>query len=236
MLLSDTDSGQTEAFPMSSDDGEDCEEPEAIVEQKEDASLKQVTLPTNEELKKEKSDPLFRIKLMRRIKDFVRMLNSKISMENRKEYVDQLIMDLSQYYGFSRFIVKEIMELLDVKETWELLQFDPKKMDTCLLVNTLKRNREMVKEALLKQGISCKNISWFDDGIIAFKGQKELSITQSHRDGHFTVLKSSSSFLPVFVLVPRKDQQIANMLPSSDQTCYMAALMENTGKEPIEVA
>ncbi|KAL6510644.1 rRNA (cytosine-C5-)-methyltransferase nop2 [Orobanche hederae] len=176
-------------------------------------------LPTKKELEEEGHELLVGSKLLwKRIKNIFRVLSVFELLRGDKpaykDYVDQLIMDLSSYYSYNKFMVEAVMEILGVMETKDYFLSLKKKPNICLRTNTLKTRREDLQLALSRKRIKCKCIyEWSDVCLVVCCSN----------------IQRASSFLPVMTLDPQKHEKIADMWAShGDRTTYIAALMENT--------
>ncbi|KAL6510636.1 hypothetical protein OROHE_021253 [Orobanche hederae] len=180
-------------------------------------------LPTKKELEEEGHELLVGSKLL-----WKRIKNS--DKPAYKDYVDQLIMDLSSYYSYNKFMVEAVMEILGVMETKDYFLSLKKKPNICLRTNTLKTRREDLQLALSRKRIKCKCIyEWSDVCLVVCCSNVLLSTTTEYINGLYTIQRASS-FLPVMTLDPQKHEKIADMWAShGDRTTYIAALMENTG-------
>ncbi|XP_057811309.1 26S rRNA (cytosine-C(5))-methyltransferase NOP2B-like isoform X2 [Salvia miltiorrhiza] len=191
-------------------------------------------LPTKEEFEEEKSKRMPRSKLWERINDIFRVLSvfelSKEEKPTYKDYVNQLVMDLSTYSRYNKFMIEAVMEMLGIMETKDYFLSREKQLNMCLRTNTLKTWREDLQCALSRKYIKCEPIyEWSDVGLAVCFSEALLSTTTEYIDGLFTIQRASS-FLPLMALDPQKNEKIAEMWAShGNRTTHIAALMENTG-------
>jgi len=99
---------------------------------------------------------------------------------------------------------------------------------TTLRVNTLKSSISKVEDELNKNGISYKNISWYDSAlIIDDKSEQDIKELSTFKNGEI-YLQSLSSMLPPIVLNPKEGTDILDMCAApGGKTTQIAALTNN---------
>ncbi|XP_071724017.1 26S rRNA (cytosine-C(5))-methyltransferase NOP2B-like isoform X2 [Rutidosis leptorrhynchoides] len=234
---SDSDSGSDiEGQSRAIDEAKELEEREAhdelqlnIKEQPDEFQL-----PTQEELEEEARGPPDLTGLKQRIRDVIRVLSNFTSLRQegatRKQYIEQLKLDLGSYYGYNEFLISSLVEMFPPVELMELIEDFEKPRPITLRTNTLKTRRRDLAGVLLNRGINLDPLSkWSKVGLVVYDHQVPYGATPEYMAGHYMV-QSASSFLPVMALAPQENERIVDMAASpGGKTTYIAALMKNTG-------
>ncbi len=108
--------------------------------------------------------------------------------------------------------------------------FNNKRLPT-FRINTLKNSRESVLETLTVQGFTCEQVSWYRDAfILTSKTQRELTETDTYKEGHI-YLQNLSSMIPVLLLNPQENETILDACAApGSKTTQIAAAMQNSGQ------
>lgn len=97
-----------------------------------------------------------------------------------------------------------------------------------LRVNTIKAQKENIKQILQNAGIENEDISWYKEGLIIKNvREEEIKKLDIYENGEI-YLQSLSSMLPPIVLEPKKSENILDMAAApGGKTTQIAAITEN---------
>ncbi|EPY53714.1 RNA methyltransferase Nop2 [Schizosaccharomyces cryophilus OY26] len=169
-----------------------------------------------------------------RIQEINRVLNDFKNLcepgRSRAEYVDQLLNDISVYYGYSKFLAEKLFELFPVSEAIEFFEANELPRPVTIRTNTLKTQRRELAQALINRGVNLEPIGkWSKVGLQVFESQVPIGATPEYLAGHY-MLQAASSFLPVMALAPQPSERILDMSSApGGKVTYVAALQKNTG-------
>ena len=110
----------------------------------------------------------------------------------------------------------------------EILDGFTKRRKVTFRVNTLKSNKERIKEVLKNNNIEFEEVSWYDDAFIINNVQEaDIQKLDIYENGEI-YLQSLSSMLPPIVLDPKEGNDILDMAAApGGKTTQIAALSSN---------
>ena len=103
-----------------------------------------------------------------------------------------------------------------------------KQRNVTLRVNTIKSNKEQIKQKLQEKGIETEDVLWYQDGIIVKNAREEdIKKLNMYEEGEI-YLQSLSSMLPPIILEPKEGENILDMAAApGGKTTEIAALTHN---------
>ncbi|XWS09631.1 hypothetical protein CRYUN_Cryun39dG0006400 [Craigia yunnanensis] len=225
----DRDSGSTSGSDSDSYETDIEEKSRAIDEQRvreeEDAQAEmqlnskeesdEFRLPTKEELEAEQQGPPDLANLQMRIKVIVRVLSNFKDLRQdgspRKDYIDQLKMDLGSYYGYNEFLIRVLVDMFPVVELMELIEAFEKPRPTCIWTNTSRTRRLDLADVLSKRGVELNQLSkWSKVRLVVYNSHVPIIATPWYLAG-FYYIQGASSFLPVMALAPQEKERVVDM-------------------------
>ncbi|KAJ7219177.1 NOL1/NOP2/sun family RNA met [Mycena pura] len=191
-------------------------------------------LPTAEEREQEKiTTPDVHV-VQRRIRECVKVLGKFKRLaekgRSRSEYVAQLIMDITSYYGYNEFLAEKLFHLFSVPEAIEFFEANEVPRPVTIRTNTLRSRRRDLAQALINRGVNLEPIGkWTNVGLQVFESTVPIGATPEYLAGHY-MLQAASSFLPVIALAPQPNERVLDMASApGGKTTHIAAMMQNTG-------
>ena len=97
-----------------------------------------------------------------------------------------------------------------------------------LRINTIKSNKEAIKQKLQEAGIETEDVSWYQDGLIIKNvREEEIKKLDIYENGEI-YLQSLPSMLPPIILEPKQGENILDMAAApGGKTTEIAALTQN---------
>ncbi|KAJ6262241.1 hypothetical protein Dda_3046 [Drechslerella dactyloides] len=172
--------------------------------------------------------------LRTRINDVVRVLEDFSNLcedgRSRADYTEQIITDISTYYGYNPYLAEKLFDLFSPSEALSFFEANETPRPLVIRTNTLKTHRRDLAQVLINRGVTLEPVGkWSKVGLQIFESQVPLGATPEYLAGHY-ILQAASSFLPVMALAPQENERCLDMAAApGGKTTYMAALMKNTG-------
>ncbi|GMM29356.1 rRNA (cytosine-C5-)-methyltransferase [Martiniozyma asiatica (nom. inval.)] len=149
---------------------------------------------------------------------------------SRSEYVDQLIKDICEYFGYTPYLAEKLFNLFSPSEAIEFFEANEIHRPITIRTNTLQTTRRNLAQALVNRGVNLQPIGpWTKVGLQIFDSQVPIGATPEYLSGEY-ILQAASSFLPVMALDAQENERILDMAAApGGKTTYIAAMMKNTG-------
>lgn len=233
----DLNAANMEALSRKLDEEAELEAEEAELELAEGGAKqpRAKVLPTEEEEEDAKQLARQDLSLVRtRMIEVVKVLENfkELAEEgrSRSEYVDRLLKDICEYFGYSEFLAEKLFNLFSPSEAMEFFEANEIARPVTIRTNTLKSRRRDLAQRLVNRGVNLQPIgSWTKVGLQIFDSQVPIGATPEYLAGHY-ILQAASSFLPVMALQPQENERILDMAAApGGKTTYISALMKNTG-------
>lgn len=219
---------------LDEEDELEAEEAEAELLEAEKAQARAKILPTEEELEQMGNGPQDVTMVRTRMIEIVKVLENFKEMgeegKSRQDYVDRLLKDICEYFGYSEFLAEKLFNLFSPSEAMEFFEANEIARPVTIRTNTLKTRRRDLAQTLVNRGVNLQPIgSWTKVGLQIFDSQVPIGATPEYLAGHY-ILQAASSFLPVMALEPQENERVLDMAAApGGKTTYIAALMKNTG-------
>lgn len=222
------------------DEEEDDEDDEEEADEEEDGDDDEgprddFILPTLEDRQREKEQGADLQIVQMRIHEVVAVLNNfkKLATDgrSRSEYVDQLLDDICNYYGYNRFLAERFFNMFTPSEAIELFEANETPRPITIRTNTLRTRRRDLAQALINRGVNLEPIAgkWTKVGLQVFESTVPIGATPEYLAGHY-ILQAASSFLPCIALAPQPNERVLDMASApGGKSTYLSALMQNTG-------
>jgi len=192
------------------------------------------TLPSGQEVEKEKTLPPDLQIIQARIRDVIQVLgdfkNKREEGRDRPNYLDCLQRDLCSYYSYNSFMIEKFLQLFPVGELLEVLEANEVQRPVTIRTNTLKTRRRDLAQALINRGVNLDPVGkWSKVGLVVYSASVPLGATPEYLAGHY-ILQGASSLLPVMALAPQEGERVLDMASApGGKTTHIAAIMKNTG-------
>lgn len=234
--IEELNAANIEALSMKLDEEEALEAEEAQKEllEAEQFQPRADVLPNAEEEELMSQQPPDLTAIRTRMIEIVKVLEDFKSLgaedRSRSEYVDRLLRDICEYFGYTPFLAEKLFNLFSPAEAMEFFEANEIARPITIRTNTLKTRRRDLAQTLVNRGVNLQPIgSWTKVGLQIFDSQVPIGATPEYLAGHY-ILQAASSFLPVVALDPQENERILDMAAApGGKTTYISALMKNTG-------
>ncbi|KAF9005558.1 NOL1/NOP2/sun family-domain-containing protein [Cyathus striatus] len=200
-----------------------------------DIDIEPFRLPTASEREEEKANGGPDVHLVQRrmrecVHVLVRFKRLAEKGRSRSEYVEQLLADICEYYGYNSFLAEKLFQLFPVEEAIEFFEANEVSRPVTIRTNTLRTRRRDLAQALVNRGVNLEPIGkWTNVGLQVFESNVPIGATPEYLAGHY-MLQAASSFLPVIALAPQPNERVLDMASApGGKTTHIAALLQNTG-------
>jgi ribosomal RNA methyltransferase Nop2 len=175
------------------------------------------------------------LKMLRdRIMEAVRVLENFSTMaeegRSRSEYTEQILKDISAYYGYSPFLAEKLFHLFPPREAVAFFEANETPRPVVLRTNTLKTNRRALAQALINRGVHLEPVGkWTKEGLQVFETTVPLGATPEYLSGQY-MLQAAASFLPALALGAKPGERVLDMAAApGGKSTHIAAMMRNSG-------
>ena len=219
---------------LDEEEAEEAEESAAELLEAQQIKPRADILPTEEEDAALAGQPPNLTAIRTRIIEIVKVLEDfkHLAAEGRSrtEYVDRLLKDICEYFGYTPMLAEKLFNLFSPSEALEFFEANEVARPITIRTNTLKTRRRDLAQALVNKGVNLQPIgNWTKVGLQIFDSQVPIGATPEYLAGHY-ILQAASSFLPVIALDPQENERILDMAAApGGKTTYISALMKNTG-------
>ncbi|GCA62175.1 RNA (C5-cytosine) methyltransferase, NOP2 [Kipferlia bialata] len=148
----------------------------------------------------------------------------------RTDYLSQLALDLSVYYGYSEWHISMLLELFPPVELIDYLEANEKPRPLVLRANGLKTKRGELARSLIARGVDLDPVGdWTREGLHVYKSQVPLGATPEYLLGHY-LIQDAASFLPVLALGAKPGERVLDMAAApGGKTTHIGQFMKNEG-------
>mmetsp|Transcript_3448 Transcript_3448/g.13336 ORF Transcript_3448/g.13336 Transcript_3448/m.13336 type:complete len:368 (-) Transcript_3448:2704-3807(-) len=152
------------------------------------------------------------------------------SRRSRKECLNQLSADLSEYHGYLRELTDTFLSIFSPAECLEFMAASDTARPTVIRTNTLKVDPNALMTKLSKRGAVVEVMApWSTVGLKVAASGVPLGATPEYLSGLYT-LQSASSMCSVIALDPQPGERVLDLAAApGGKTSFICQLMENTG-------
>jgi len=139
------------------------------------------------------------------------------------------IQKLAEQFGYLPYMIERYFQFLGEDQTKHLLEANEKPLTPSIRVNTLKIDKDTLKNRLLSKGFKLESIDWIDYGFKIKKSPLNLGSTHEYLQG-FYYLQSVAPMLAAFILDPNQSDIVIDMCAApGGKATHLAQIMNNEG-------
>ena len=126
-------------------------------------------------------------------------------------------------------MIERYFQFLGEDQTKQLLEANEKPLTPSIRVNTLKIDKDTLKNRLESKGFKLESIDWIHYGLKIKKSPLNLGSTHEYLQG-FYYIQSVAPMLPAFILDPNPSDIVIDMCAApGGKATHMAQIMNNEG-------
>ncbi|KNC55670.1 NOP2 protein [Thecamonas trahens ATCC 50062] len=146
---------------------------------------------------------------------------------SRKKYMSQLVADLALYYGYTDWLVGQLLDVVGVAQIMELLEACNVPRPVTIRTNTLKTKRRVLAQALIARGVNLDPLPWSKEALQVYDSAVPIGATPEYLAGHY-LIQSAASLMPVVALDPQAGEFVLDMASApGGKTTHIATRMGN---------
>ena len=162
--------------------------------------------------------------------NFANAILRKVEKEDYKEFfeIKNDIERISKTTSMPEWVVEKLLKERTKEEVEEICKNSNIRPKIYIRINTLKTNKQELKNELKKLKIKVKETKLED--FLEVKGLRNLENLQIFKQGYFTIQDIQAGEIPI-ILEPKPNQKILDACSSpGGKTTYIAQLMQNKGE------
>lgn len=158
------------------------------------------------------------------LRNYIRNQDSIVYPENKTDPIAYL----SVFYSYPEWIVRLLINDYGYDFTEQFLIFENKAPSINVRINSLKTDKESVRNSLLKDGVDVFDGEYTEDSL-TLKGVPGIENLEEFNDGLITV-QDESSMLAALILSPKPGDFVMDVCSApGTKSTYIAELMGNNG-------